>query len=110
MGDLNAKVGKGEQEDMVGKFGLGNRNDRGERWIQWCNTNRQLITNTWFQQHPRRLWTWRSPGGNIKNQIDYITIHERFRNSVLRSKAYPGADCGSDLVPVYVMYGSGSGN
>ena len=33
MGDLNAKVGKGEQGDMVGKFGLGNRNDRGERWI-----------------------------------------------------------------------------
>ena len=38
--------------------------------------------------------------GNIKNQIDYITIHERFRNSLLHSKAFPGADCGSDHVPV----------
>ena len=35
-----------------------------------------------------------------KNQIDYITINNRFRNAVQQSKSYPGADCGSDHNPV----------
>ena len=65
-----------------------------------CQANEQVITNTWFEQHPRRLWTWKSPDNVTKNQIDYITINNRFRNSVQQSKSYPGADCGSDHNPV----------
>ncbi|XP_042862524.1 craniofacial development protein 2-like [Penaeus japonicus] len=102
MGDLNAKVGQdqGDGDGIIGKHGLGIRNERGDRWIQWCKRHNQIITNTCFQDHPRRLWTWRSPGGNIKNQIDYITINSRFRNAIKHSKAFPGADCGSDHIPV----------
>eukprot|EP00794_Sanderia_malayensis_P001344 gene1344-1484_t len=47
-------------------------------------------------KHPRRLWTWKSPGGHYKNQIDFITINNHFRNAVQQTKTYPGADCGSD--------------
>jgi len=32
MGDLNAKVGKGQYQDIVGQHGLGTRNDRGDIW------------------------------------------------------------------------------
>ena len=28
--------------------------------------------NTQFQKKAGRRWTWRSPDGNIKNEIDYI--------------------------------------
>lgn len=100
MGDLNAKVGEEQDSDVAGKHGLGTRSERGERWVQWCTANDQIITNTWFENHPRRLWTWRSPGGDVKNQIDYLTINKRFRNAVQHSKTYPGADCGSDHLPV----------
>ena len=31
-----------------------------------------VITNTLFQQHKRRLYTWTSPDGQHRNQIDYI--------------------------------------
>ena len=55
MGDLNAKVGKVAQKDMIGKFGLGNQNERQERWVRWCDENKQVITNALFEQHPRRL-------------------------------------------------------
>ena len=85
---------------MVGKHGLGNRNTRGEIFLQWCEANNQVIANTIFENHPRRKWTWRSPDNQVKNQIDYITICERFRNSIIQCKTYPGADCNSDHVPV----------
>ena len=70
VGDLNAKVGN-DQDDaqrMVGKHSLGVRNDRGDRWVQWCAADSQVVTNTCYPEHPRRLWKWRSPGGEIKNQ------------------------------------------
>ena len=47
-----------------------------------------------------RKWTWKSPGDQARNQIDDITICRRFRNAVYQAKSYPGADCGSDHVPV----------
>lgn len=100
MGDMNAKVGRGKTANIVGPFGLGDRNERGSKFVEWCIRNSQVITNTWFKQHPRRLYTWTSPGGLVKNQIDYITINERFRNAVKNSKTYPGADCDSDHCPV----------
>ena len=52
--------------------------------------------NTWYRQHPRYLYTWRSPGDRYRNQIDYITINNRFRNAATRVKTHPGADCGAN--------------
>ena len=92
MGDFNAKVG-----DLMA---LANRNERGEKIIEWAKSHGMIIGNTWFEQHPRRLWTWKSPGDNTRNQIDYILINSRFRNALLVAKTFPGADCGSDHVPV----------
>lgn len=102
MGDLNAKIGEGREGEVVGPFGLGRRNERGERLVEWCEEKGQVIANSLFRHHPRRLWTWKSPRGQYKNQIDYVTINKRFRNAVTQCKTYPGADCGRgcDHTPV----------
>ncbi|XP_072025345.1 craniofacial development protein 2-like [Amphiura filiformis] len=68
----------------------------GERLADFCNENELIVTNTLFQQHPRRLYTWISPDGRTRNQINYILIKRRWRSSVKVAKTYPGADCGSD--------------
>ena len=34
-----------------------------ERLIEFCQENALVITNTLFQQHKRRLYTWTSPDG-----------------------------------------------
>ena len=99
MGDLNAKVGKyqdSSEQGLIGKHGLGERNQRGQHLIDFCIENELVVTNTTFQNHPRRLYTWTSPDGNTKNQIDYIMIEKRWRTSVLACKTLPSADCGSD--------------
>ena len=63
IGDGNAKVGSQETPEVTGKFGLGMRNEAGQRLIEFCQENALVIANTLFQQHKRRLYTWTSPDG-----------------------------------------------
>ena len=70
--DWNAKVGSQETPGVTGKFGLGMQNEAGQRLIEFCQENALVIANTLFQQHERRLYTWTSPDGQHRNQIDYI--------------------------------------
>ena len=63
-GDWNAKVGSQETPGVTGKFGLGIRNEAGQRQkIEFCQENALVIANTLFQQHKKRLYTWASPDG-----------------------------------------------
>ena len=96
MGDFNIKIGEGRQDLLVGPHWLGNRNERGDVLMEWCEEKELVITNTWFKQHKRRLFTWKSPDEQTRNQIDYILINQRFRNAVKSCKTYPSADCNSD--------------
>ena len=57
LGDWNAKVGSQETPGVTGKFGLGIRNEAGQRLIEFCQENALVIANTLFQQHKRRLYT-----------------------------------------------------
>ena len=52
-----------ETPGVTGKFGLGIRNEAGQRLIEFCQENKLVIANTFFQQHKRRLYTWTSPDG-----------------------------------------------
>ena len=72
IGDWNAKVGSQETPGVTGKFGLGMRNEAGQRLREFCQENALVIANTLFQQHKGRLYTWTSPDGQHQNQIDYI--------------------------------------
>ena len=77
IGDRNAKVGSQDTPRVTGKFGLGVRNEAGQRLIEFSQQNALDIANTLFQQHKRRLYTWTSPDGQHRNQIDYILCSER---------------------------------
>ena len=57
IGDWNAKVGSQETPGVTGTFGLGIRNEVGQRLIEICQENALVITNTLFQQHRRKLYT-----------------------------------------------------
>ena len=96
IGDWNAKVGSQETSGVTGKFGLGIRNEAGQRLTKFCQENALAIENTIFQQHKRRLCTWTSPDGQHRNEIDYILCSQRWRSSIQSAKTRPGADCGSD--------------
>lgn len=104
IGDFNAKIGQGRCGEVIGPFGLGERNDRGDRLSTFAIEEQLVVTNTFFKLPPRRLYTWRSPqdspGHVIRNQIDYILINKRYRNSIKSAKTYPSADIKSDHNPL----------
>ena len=96
MRDWNAKVGSQETPGVTGKFGLGVQNEAGQRLIEFCQENPLVTANTLFQQHERKVYTWTSPDGQHRNQIDYILCSQRWRSSIHSAKTRPEADCHSD--------------
>ena len=96
IGDWNAKVGSQKTPGVTGKFGLGVRNEAGQRLIEFCQENAQVRANALFQQQKRRLYKWTSPDGQHQTQINYILCSQRWRSSIQSAKTRPGADCGSD--------------
>ena len=77
IGDWNAKVRSQKTPGLTGEFGLEVQNETGQRLTEFCQENALVITNTLFQQHKRRLYTWTSPDGQHRNQIDYIICSQR---------------------------------
>lgn len=72
MGVFNTKIGQHHQSDgaTVGKFRPGERHTRGTR-LTICN-----ICNTFFKKRKSKKWTWKSPNGVTKNEIDYIPTNK----------------------------------
>ena len=81
-GDWNAKVESQEITGVTGKFGLGVQNEAGQKLIVFCQENALVIANTLSQQRKRRLYTWTSPDGQHRNQIDCILCSQRWRSSI----------------------------
>ena len=100
MGDLNVKVctNQGPLREVVGSHGLSSRNKPGDMWVDWCMTHYQY--EHMFLHHNIHLYTWKGPGDGVRNQIDYITINNRFRNSSLQLNSYPGTDGGREHVSI----------
>ena len=59
-------------ERATGCFGLGQRNERGDTLVEWATSKNFKIMNTQFQKKAGRRWTWRSPDGHTRNEINYI--------------------------------------
>ena len=61
--ELECKSTKSRNTWSNKQFGLGIRNEAGQRLIELCQENALVIANTLFQQHKKRLYTWTSPDG-----------------------------------------------
>ena len=73
MGDFNAKVGPGEiRKTCTGPYGIGTRNRRGEMLVEFAERHKFKIMLTFFKKRLNKRWTWISPNGATKNEIDHI--------------------------------------
>ena len=74
MGDVNAEIWKRTNpvDTATGKFGLELRNERGDTLVEWATSKKYRIMNTMFEKTEGRRWTWKSPNGVTKSEIENI--------------------------------------
>ncbi|CAI2725223.1 unnamed protein product [Schistosoma spindalis] len=98
MGDLNAKVGIDNTgyEEIMGRHGLGERNENGERFANLCAFNKLVIGGTIFPHKRIHKTTWTSPDHITQNQIDHICTNKKFRRTMEDVRTKRGADIASD--------------
>ena len=65
--DKNKPYGNGNS-----KFGTELRIDRGDTLVEWATSKKYNIMNIMFQKKTGRRWTWESPSGVTKTELDYI--------------------------------------
>ena len=77
MGDFNAQIGRETSHAACGLFRYGDINDRGRLLLDWLGDNGLIAVNTCFRHREGRCYTWVSPGGTVRTQIDFIAIRRR---------------------------------
>lgn len=94
MGDLNAQVRSSNEnwETVMSNQGLGIMDDNGERFAELCGNHCLVIGGTFFSHLDIHEFTWVSPNGKIRNQIDHIAVSGKWRSSLLDVRNRRGAD------------------
>ena len=95
---MNAKIGKDNDnwKGTMGKEGMGQMNENGLLFADFCTLNELIIGGTLFPHKPTHKSTWISPDLQTENQIDHITITKKWRRVVLDVRVKRGADINSD--------------
>jgi hypothetical protein len=80
MGDFNSKIGKRKvdgEKKLIGPYGIGTINKRGEKLIQFAQEYNLFISNSYYKKTPQKKWTWQSPDWKTHNKIDFILSNTR---------------------------------
>ncbi|KAK6734022.1 hypothetical protein RB195_017660 [Necator americanus] len=95
VGDFNAKLGKAtEEECRIGRFGLGDRNENGNRLAGLLSAARLFHGNSLFMEKDHRRWTWESSNGATRAEIEHILTNRRW--CLLGVSVVPSFGSGSD--------------
>ncbi|KAK6761006.1 hypothetical protein RB195_022178 [Necator americanus] len=93
--DINARLGKATVEEYkIGRFGLGDWNDNGNRLTGLFSSARLYHGSCLFMEEDHRRWTWESPSSVTRAEIDHILTNWRW--CLLDVSVLPSFRCGSD--------------
>ena len=96
-GDWNAIVRSrqvGNDENILGQYGVGSRNVRGEWLIHWASTHGLAIVNTMIEKSFDKQWTYES--GGIRRQLDYCLTNSDWTKRVMDAAACEDIGVGID--------------
>ncbi|KAK2716635.1 hypothetical protein QYM36_006945 [Artemia franciscana] len=77
-GDFDTKAGNGISycPEVLGPCGIGDRNENGALLIDFASINVHLTCGTEFRHKNIHKYTWTSPDGKTRNQIDHFLIND----------------------------------
>lgn len=98
LGDFNTKIDKGAlYRAAIGTHSLHEAlNDNGMKLISFSVGKGLCIKSIMFPRKEIHKYTWVSPDGKYKNQIDHVLINKRFKNGITNVRTFRGADSDSD--------------
>jgi len=71
-------------------------NDNGVIIVNLVTAKNLVFNSTMFLHRNIRKYTWTSPDGKTRSQIDHILIDKRWHSSMLDVQSFRGADCNTD--------------
>ncbi|KAK6762677.1 hypothetical protein RB195_023404 [Necator americanus] len=79
IGDFNAETGprRTPEKPHIGTHCL-QWNEQGERLSEFIMTTKTIHGNLQFQKPSSLRWTWESPDGGYRNDINHIIVNKRF--------------------------------
>ena len=81
---------------MMGRQGLGEMNENGERFVDACALNNMVIGGSVSPHKRIHKATWVSPHLRTDNQNDHVCIAKKFRGSQEDVRVKRGADASLD--------------
>ena len=99
-GDFNGRVGGGNTgvEQVIGQYGVGQRNDSGQTLVDFAMGMDLVACNTLFKKTERHRVTYKS--GKAETQIDYILCRKDNKGDVRDCKVILGESVASQHRPV----------
>ena len=97
-GDVNSRVGSRTKQDsdetreVVGPYGLGNRNENGERPINFCITNNLRIEHTFHQHRLSQNVSWYHPRFKSAGVIDTALVKKKHAKHAADLRVLPSVD------------------
>ena len=92
MGDFNARVGSDNEmwRSVIGSHSPDQRNENGERLLDFCACNDLVVTNTCFPHKTIHKCTWFCNGDRTRpgRMIDYVLVNRRFHTSILDTRVF----------------------
>ncbi|WKY06509.1 hypothetical protein Q1695_006584 [Nippostrongylus brasiliensis] len=74
-GDFNATVGINDCDEWrLGPHGSSSRNDNGMRLVEFLSACRLFHGNSMFEKPSHRRWTWESPNGEVRSEIEHVLL------------------------------------
>ncbi|XP_039287839.1 uncharacterized protein LOC120352189 [Nilaparvata lugens] len=95
-GDFNARIGKSRlgENRTNGIYGVGVRNERGEKLLDFALCNNLKIMNTFFEGQLVDKWSWKSPLDAV-HEIDFFIV-EKSNNLIKKLEVQKRLDFDTD--------------
>ena len=97
LGDFNAKVGRENifQPTIRTESVHPESNDNGIRLVNFA-TSKNHSKEYKVPHRNIHKYTWTSPDGITRNQIDHVLVDKRRQSSIIDVRSLRGADCDTD--------------